>query len=266
MIDAMDPATLEEMFTQRNGYANGAATPLHYWLKHTLSSCTCKTRAEDEETMLKALLKYSDGEELEMVDGTGETPLHTLVTMKKLSLIRILLDFKPTLLYRENATGRTPAEVAYDEYMKKQLEAETDPVKRWRGNSYTSHADRNPEQFVKDAKDKKVLDEYGNQVESEGPYGLKWPWDICKEYLEKYPGKRRLVSLNEANEVARRLAETQKRAEREAREESLRITRQYYRNGGEQEEEEEGADKSVDVVSEWWRAAPVGWEDGEEDA
>lgn len=265
LLEAMDPAILKDMFTQRNGYTNSAATPLHYWLKHTNSSCSCKTRAQDEETMLKKLLKYSGGAELEMVDGAGETALHTLVTMHKLSLMRILLDFKPALLYRENATGRTPAEVAYDEYMKMQLQPQRDIVQRWRNNVYTSNADKNPEQFVEDAKDKKVLDEYGNEVEHEGRPDSKWPWDICKEYMEKYPGKRRLVSLNEANEVARRLAETQKRAEREAKErERIRIGRQFYQNGGEEEEEEE-ADDSVDVVSEWWKNAPQGWEDDEEE-
>jgi hypothetical protein len=33
-------------------------------------------------------------------------------------------------------------------------------------------------------------------------------WEICNSYMESRPGKRKLVSLNEANEVARRLAET----------------------------------------------------------
>ena len=33
-------------------------------------------------------------------------------------------------------------------------------------------------------------------------------WDLCKTTIRKNPGKRRLVSLNEANDVARRLGES----------------------------------------------------------
>jgi hypothetical protein len=32
-------------------------------------------------------------------------------------------------------------------------------------------------------------------------------WDFCRTAIQKYPGNRRLVTLNEANDVAKRLGE-----------------------------------------------------------
>jgi hypothetical protein len=32
-------------------------------------------------------------------------------------------------------------------------------------------------------------------------------WDLCRTAMQKHPGSRRLVSLNEANDVAKRLGE-----------------------------------------------------------
>lgn len=243
LLDLLDPSVLGDMFTQRNSYTSGAATPLHYWLTYTNFLCGCKDRAEDEEEMFKTLLKYSKGEELQMINGAGETPLHTLVTMKKFSLMRVLLDFNPMLLYRENATGRTPAEVAYDEYMADKVRAEPDLIRRWRGNNYgVSHADRNPESFVK----------------SESGLAATGAWGICKEVVEKHAGKRRLVSLNEANEVARRLAETRKMEERNR----YRLRKRGEEHGEEQEDEMED---TGDVVSDWWPKATDGWYEDEED-
>lgn len=226
MIELLDPELRKKLFTQRNSYTNGAVTPLHLWLKNTNVPYGSKDLADKEKVTLKMLLSYSNGEELEMVDGAGETPLHTLITSKKSNLIRILLDHNPMLLYRENAIGRTPAEVAYDDYIAPKLKFECMLVVQrysWR----QSIINETPEKFAE---------------KDNGKAGKNSPWAICKEYIERFPGKRKLVSLNEANEVARRLAETHKMNER------FRRTRY---NGGKGNEEDDGDDDGPDVVSLW---------------
>lgn len=235
MIDLLDPESQKKLFTQRNSYTNGAATPLHLWLKNTRAIWGAEDDADKQEAALRMLLSYSKGEELGMVDGAGETPLHTLVTLNKPNLMRILLDRDPMLLYRENATGRTPAEVAYDDYMAPKLQPEKQVMKTWR-TSPQSVVNKNPEGFVKcNAK----FDE-----------GL--PWGVCKEYMERFPGKRKLVSLNEANEVARRLAETQKMNQRHRR----------MRNSVDMRNEAEEDDNWSDVVSLWYNDAMGSWNEG----
>ena len=234
MIDLLDPETRKKLHRQRNSYTNGAATPLHLWLKHARMPWVVDDQTSKKEATLKMLLGYSNGEELGMVDGTGETPLHTLVTVDKPNLVRILLDHDPMLLYRENATGRTPAEVAYDGYMATKLQAEKRVVMTWRTWPQSVVAKR-PEEFVK----------------SDWNFEKKSSWAVCKEYMERFPGKRKLVSLNEANEVARRLAETQKMNQRH---------RRMRDNAGRQNEAEED-DNSLDVVSLWYHEAMQSWDE-----
>ena len=241
LIDYLDIQHLENMFTQRNSYTHGAMTPLQYWLNRAVNtsfsgSCMCSNREADLESLLKLLLRYSKGIELEMVDGAGETALHLLVTRNKVSLMRILLDFNPMLLYRENATGRTPAEVAYDQYMAPKIAQEQDLTGFDRYNAFyqMSHFQKAPEKFVKDKEDLSPT-----------------AWDVCQEYMEKHPGKRRLVSLNEANEVARRLAETQKKNERKM------SRRQAYEAEDVPDTAED--EKSTDVVYNWQGTATRGW-------
>ena len=235
MIDLLDTETRKKLLTQRNSYANGAATPLHLWLKHTEAVWGDKDLADKQGATLKMLLSYSNGEERGMVDGTGETPLHTLVTNSKPHLMRILLDHDPMLLYRENATGRTPAEVAYNSFIAPKLQPEKQVAKPWRTWPQNAVSKR-PEQFA----------------ESDAKSEESSLWAICEEYMERFPGKRKLVSLNEANEVARRLAETQKMNQR----------RQRMRDNAGRQNEEEGDDDCSDAVSLWYNEAMESWRDG----
>ncbi len=51
---------------------------------------------------------------MEMLDGAGNTCLHDAVMRSFTRMVQALVDYRPRLLYRENAVGRTPAEVARD--------------------------------------------------------------------------------------------------------------------------------------------------------
>jgi len=60
------------------------------------------------------MLRYSRGEELNILNGEGDTPLHVCARKCSPHLAEVILAHDPSLLIRENATGRTPFEIAED--------------------------------------------------------------------------------------------------------------------------------------------------------
>lgn len=54
---------------------------------------------------------------LEFSKGEGDTPMHSTVWRNADALLRIMLECRHDLLFRENASGRTPFEMAEDTYL-----------------------------------------------------------------------------------------------------------------------------------------------------
>lgn len=254
LLDILDPGLLGHLFTERKNLQQNGLTPLHAWISqacgvreddnfqfhrrrryHHWQPPLPYSRTENLVDMLKLMLEYSKGEELDMLNGAGDTCLHTAIMRKMVSIVKILVDFKPQLLYRENAVGRTPAEVAQDNATADQfvrqsklqsqrvIKLESWPTKA--ANDFATCStikDLSPEQL----RDKVVeLGLSGQYKPTEvaaiiGAVGLAQSkealddaasnrviWDLCKTAMDKNPGNRRLVSLNEANDVAKRLGE-----------------------------------------------------------
>lgn len=219
LLHLLDPKLISDLLLQRNSasHSNGA-TPLHHWLLNSGVNMENEFAVEN----LKLLLKYSQGKELAIINSAGETPLHSLVARGNLTLAKILLDFNPDLLYRENATGRTPAEVAQDMCLATKF---SDPKEFNRpfygyGSRYDSQdiVNRDVATFV----DVEKKNERSSQQKM---------WDLCKEVMDQHPQKRRLVSLPEANEVAKRLGE---------------MTKKNRSSGGRIRDEEEQQDEEVE--------------------
>jgi hypothetical protein len=154
---------------------------------------------------------------------------------KAISIVKVLVDFKPQLLHRENAVGRTPAEVAQDTVTADQFAHQT-KVYRQKDDQLDAWPTKAPHEFAKcptvEGLSREQLREKVAELGLSGEYkrrqvaaiigavGLaqsqealnpatrnKVIWDLCKTAMERNPGKRRLVSLNEANDVAKRLGE-----------------------------------------------------------
>jgi ankyrin repeat protein len=96
------------------GADNNDSRRRHYW--YSAPALPYEKRERDALDVLQLLLELSgpDGNGLEMLNGAGDTCLHTAIMHHHVAVAKALIDFKPSLLYRENAVGRTPAEVAYD--------------------------------------------------------------------------------------------------------------------------------------------------------
>ena len=200
MLDLLDRDTLIPMLKERNKLEQGGQTPLHQFCAGATSF-----QATSAIRLFKLLVSLSPDtakQALKMLDGTGDTPLHTLLAKDAArSVIHALLDFDPSLLCFENAVGRTPAEVAHDRYL-----ADTVKPSPWRNyrpdESVSTLVNRSVLLF---AKNEKPCDE---PREHEAKTPVSKNWRLCAEILaQNAQFKRALVSLNSANFVAQRLGE-----------------------------------------------------------
>ena len=118
MLELLNPDLRDELMSQRNNLSVGGLTPIHKWVSGVLYS------EEISSDMFKVLLEFKsgNGKELSMLNSAGNTIMHTLVMKDVPWLVTILAEFDSSLLYRENAVGRTPIEIAEDAYIHQQLQ------------------------------------------------------------------------------------------------------------------------------------------------
>lgn len=205
-LDLLDPKLRCHLLKERSGiHASDGRTPLHRWVGNNANN----HHIQDDIDEMRVLLEFSDGEVLDNLDGKGETPLHTLIRDNKHPrFIQEVLQHNPQVLYRENAVGQTPADLIHAIYVCECMKAPNSF--RWRWHSADmgdTLLNKSPEDFVEEAEKATGSDE--NENESvEGPARTRQIYDLVETSAEKYAGKRRLVSLHEANDVARRIGET----------------------------------------------------------
>ncbi|TDZ65873.1 Uncharacterized protein CTRI78_v003421 [Colletotrichum trifolii] len=205
MLELVDSGIVAHLFQQRNNLHENGTTPLHSWIATGPYSWTHPYVNDHQKLeVLELLLSYSQGSELEMLNGAGDTPLHTTVMLGNVPFTKALLDHKPKLLYRENAVGRTPAEVAREKVTSEKLAAPNPVSVRYSEYSDSREpkamAGREASQFVRRKGDEEGQDDATTSV-------TKQVWNVMHAFMERYPDKRRLVSLSEANDVAKRLGE-----------------------------------------------------------
>jgi ankyrin repeat protein len=72
MIELFDGEVVKDMFLERCTCSPGALTPLAYWM--------AKGRGTGYRSpaIIEVLSKYSTGEDLEMINGEGDLPLHVV--------------------------------------------------------------------------------------------------------------------------------------------------------------------------------------------
>jgi hypothetical protein len=257
LLELLDEQTRRTLMLQRNAAAAGGGTPVHNWLQ----AGTARTRyhhnwSDGDEYVKKAvkkvsdvlttLLSFSEGKELSLLNGAGDTPLHGMIIARKLELVKLLVDQNPELLCRENATGRTPLELSHDLYTALKLKgppsigapATSSFYFGYNHASIKCFVDYDPETFLRDKKRKREDEEK--------------IWDLCREVALKHRGTRRLVSLNEANEVARRVGDLAAVSKKEAK-----VARMIAREFIVSDDEEEG--KPENVIAKWLGDA-IAWE------
>jgi hypothetical protein len=207
---------------------------------------------------VKMILDQSQGKDLEVLNGAGDYILHDLVKKRNEALVKFFVEYRPEMLYWENATGMTAIDVAEIQYLRSVI---VSPPTLSTATSYSikdlpdgHFAPKKAEKSKHKEQIEELLDVSEEDLKEKG---AAWRMDrLLKKLAEKYPGKRRLVSVIEANEVARRLAGEQKKknAETKRRERlGLNAGRGYY-TGSRDEHDRYGNEKVTkgqDEVSMW---------------
>jgi ankyrin repeat protein len=202
-ISLLEPGLVKPMLLEKCGGENpGSLTPLAQLLRHNLGHW------EDSRSGITFLLEYSGGKDLEILDGAGDYPLHYLVRNNRTKLARFVIDYNPSLLSMENATGQTPQDVANTSYLRWRMENPPTVVGNgcyWfnHGGQPSTILDRSASDFVK------------SEVGADEKYTADAisMWKMCSEMTGASitTNRRKLVSLFDANEVAKRLAVAQQK-------------------------------------------------------
>lgn len=199
LLDVLDRSLVISMMTERCTLDDDARTPLHQWI-HGQCKGNNYYKVEQAIEVLNFLMDLSPEagkRALWMVDGTGDTPLHALVSSNASEkIVKAVLDIDPELLFRENAVGRTPLEVAHDRFFADKSKAPSD--RSW----YPSRDPQEPSLVTTHLTS--FVDRAADELEDKSHIAVVWK--LCSEYeLKAVSKKRRLASLHEANDVAERL-------------------------------------------------------------
>lgn len=206
----------------------GSLTPLALWIhKSSISSTGPK--------VLQVLLEHSKGADLEIMDGAGDYPLNYLVRTGRFETTRSVIEYKPSLLYTENAVGMTALDVADNGYLADRMDH---PPQVAHHSHTTSVVDRSPADFLPENKDR---------IPDTTAAARNWKL-VHGAAAALGPGKRRLVSLFDANEVAKRLVAQQ----RDKKERDAKVAAGAGAGAGAAAIDEKGGDwEKNDEVEEW---------------
>ena len=240
VISLIEPGLVKPLLLERcSGEDPGSLTPLAQLIRHNL------VHREDACGILELLLGYSGGKDLEMLDGAGDYPLHYLVRKNHTKLAKYVIDYNPNLLSMENATGQTPQDVANTSYLRWRMD--NPPTVKNSNHFYYSYyheepaglLERSPNEFIKPERE-------GDDRITDDALGM---WRMCRQMAgAASTNKRRLVSLHDANEIAKRLASAQ---QKRTKTNEARSRRRRYEDSGSVGDAEE----KEDPVSRWMETA-----------
>lgn len=207
LLDLLDRKALIPMLKERNKLEHEGRTPIHQYFNAT---ATYRNQAANTVIeVFKLLVDISPEtvkEALRMLDGVGDAPLHLLLARDAdPALVRTITDFDQSLLFCENAVGRTPAEIAHDRYLVDVVKMP--PFSSWRqDDSVSTLVSALPSTFAKS----KSCDEPKEHEpkEHEARSIVAQNWRLCADILARSGQvKRTLVSLLSASFVAQRLGQ-----------------------------------------------------------
>ncbi|KAK1143690.1 hypothetical protein N8T08_006090 [Aspergillus melleus] len=199
LLSLLDKRLVYSMFSERSSEGPGSLTPFARWMhytysarRHWLDERNYNMESDERVEIVRALLDFAaptGQKHLEMLDGTGNTPIHDAVKGQLPQIFELMITHRPDLLHRENSTGTTPLELAVDAWTSEATK-NPPPIPNKDGPRYRDVVDTSPEELVQKpaASERKLI------------------CDISRARVSGRSEKRKLVSLNEANEVAKRLA------------------------------------------------------------
>ncbi|OBT41736.1 hypothetical protein VE00_07971 [Pseudogymnoascus sp. WSF 3629] len=239
-------------------------TPFALWQ----SQWDANSRGESAHasTIPEIVSSYTEGQHLTIMNSVGDLPLHVAIKQGRPLHVREFLLQNSQTLGRENATGITALELAQQKLQSATVEGlKTSARDR-------AYAWRNKEIFNEGLESKDWREFKPKEAASEDPkermkakllkgdmkafQAQRWVLEECLEAAERVEAdggvlKRRLVSLGEANEVARRMVVAQAKAS------AARIQQHYL--SGNAGEEEGGKVEWDEVVAAMVHRGGQGW-------
>lgn len=243
-LDLLDPELRKFLLKERSSLqGSDGRTPLHRWMgDHKLDFVN---DVDHDIAKLRLFLRFSDRQELEALDGGGDSPLHTIIRNKAHpALIREVIQMNPMLLFRENAVGCTPAEMALDMFVRACVQAPPDGGFRGRLRGRTEVDTLLMKQTAAFGLDEECPLDFGDSGAQDDLSLIRQIHDLVNEFVSTRPGKRRLASLNEANDVARRIGESYQGQRYGWKRSSGRKSRKLRANQGPEHGELEGEEAS----------------------
>jgi ankyrin repeat protein len=225
LIETIDKRLIAGMCVQRCSRSPGSLTPLALLVvQHFVSN-------EIRVDMAHLILEYSHGAELRLLNGEGHTPLHvvartepTQIRHHHFKLASVIAEHRPELVAWENATGKSPLEMVEDKVLARKC---SEPTQRqpkrlrryYRYDTLPSITTDQPQSFLKPKINvEKALEDLDTNLDCDVRVSTsqrverleKLLRDVQVKLNAEDQGRRRLVTLNEASEVARRLAAVQR--------------------------------------------------------
>lgn len=210
LLSLIDKRLIRSLLTERSKDEPGGLTPLGFWLANPRSIRFIHSHRPPSDLpaeIFPILLDFGGEEALTMMDGSGQFPLHQAVKASHTAMVKLIVEHDPALLFRENAMGQTPLELAHSMYVR--FCTRGNPNIRHSG--FKALARRDPEDFVEKKKNGDGMEDEGGWPNENWTGAMTHTWTVCKRVAEKEARGRKLVSVNEAREVAKRLAERKKR-------------------------------------------------------
>ena len=216
LLSKIDSRLLPSLFLERCQEGPGSLTPLAYWLwlstpcSDQIFFPNAKRNKDSRLEVIKTIIEFSKGSDLHLMDSSGQFPLHQAVKSSLPTIVTAILAHDPSLLWRENAMGQTPLELAENLFF--QHGARGNPRIRPYdfGRRRTLIQDREPETFVRSGGEEGGVEEDDDEYDHSG---VVKTYRVCRRFAAEYPGRRKLVSVVEAREVAKRLAERESEKE-----------------------------------------------------
>lgn len=210
-----------EMLLERDilGY-----TPFAFWQ----AQCNIGNIAGESahaSTIPEIVSSYTNGQHLTIMNSVGDLPVHVAIKQGRPLHVREFLAQNPATLGRENATGITALELALGKLQSATVDGlkASASTRRAGGPRFTEvlHGGLETKEWKEFLPKEAEPDGRKERLEAKLLRGemkdfeaSRWVWEECLEVKERVEVegegvKRRLVSLGEANEVARRMVVAQ---------------------------------------------------------
>lgn len=204
ILRMFDSELVTEMLLQRD-----TSTPVYGHISMTPLARALVTNqpCQNAINMCQYVFDYTDGKDVAVLDGAGNYIIHYLARSDREVLVKYLIDQRPEILYWENATGQTPVDVAQTAYLRSIIE---NPPKLPEPRRYDVTTQHYGSYQAQEQEGQQAVDHL-LELDAEDASQRSGAWRmnrLMQKLMVKYPGKRKLVSVLDANEVAKRLTIT----------------------------------------------------------